>query len=135
MSASELCLRDCAGRLLARCQLRGSRLRRWHFGFFALLGGLSAYHWFGLTEAGLALLAGYARGQAFLPPRELTVVPGRRLWMCPQLVVIPRSWGRCHTIYADELSVAEYVRLRRLLRRAALQPKREPLDLPSFEWV
>ncbi len=121
--------------VFASVPLREGRLRRWHFALVSVLDALSAYQWFGLTEAGFALLGSYAHGRRYRPPKQLVLRPDRRLWMSAHLLVIPIGWGRCHCLYRDELRPFDFARLRRALKQSARQSSLEPLDLPRFDRV
>ena len=115
--------------------MRSGHYRAWHFGAFAALAALAGYCWVGLDLAGLLALAYRAHFASSKVPTRLRVIAGLRLWMSPHLLVVSHGWLRYSSFYVDEFVHRDYVRLRRLLRRAAAAAPLEPLDIPDFELV
>lgn len=135
VTEQRLLVEEYPGFPIAHCRLRRGQLRRWHYCAFASLAVAAGYFWLGWSCAALMLLSSYAHWQTFLPPQHLVVSTGCRFWMSAWLLVIPGSWGHCYCIYKDEMALREFVRLRRLLLRAAQQPAGDRLDHPAFELV
>lgn len=132
---STLHLLDAGARPIARLPMHGGHYRAWHFAAFAAVAALAGYCWVGLDLAGLVALAYRAHYANSALPTQLSVSAGLRLWMSPRLVVVSHGWLRYSSFYADELAPHDYVRLRRLLRRAAAAKPLEPLAIPDFELV
>ncbi|MFK7914072.1 MAG: hypothetical protein AB8B93_09175 [Pseudomonadales bacterium] len=130
-----LFLLDVGGRPMAQLPLRAGRYRAWHFGAFAALAAMAGYCWVGLDAAGLLALAYRAHYSQCCAPTALRVHAGLRLWMAPRLVVVSHGWLRYSSFYADEFARRDYVRMRRVLKRAAAAAPLEPLDIPDFGLV
>ena len=89
----------------------------------------------GIDAAGLLALGYRAHFGRCQPVTQISVRSGLRLWMAPRLVVISHGALRYSSLYSDELERRDYVRLRRLLKRAAAAQPREPLQIPDFALV
>lgn len=126
---------DAGGQPIACIALQSGRLRCCHLGLFAGLGVLTGALAFGWLGAALVLLSALRQWCRCKPPESLVVRSGAPLWLCRWLLVAPLGWGHCACFYRDEMAHRDFVRLRRLLRRAARTPALEPLRAPAFDSV